>query len=179
MSHRHGYKGRKFGRETDQRRALIKGLASNLIDHTSIKTTHAKAKELVPYVEKLITKAKIGDLHNRRQVISKVATPSSANKLVDEIAPKLTGRTSGHLRIVKEENRRGDNAPMSRVSFVDDLSVAPVAHSASKAPKKQEHLDTVKTDAKSKTVSTSVAKSAPRKPTSNKPAVTVRKSGER
>ena len=180
MSHRHGYKGRKFSRETDQRRALIKGLASNLIDHTSIKTTLPKAKELVPYVEKLITKAKKGDLHNRRQVISKVATPASANKLVDEIAPKLTGRTSGHLRIVKEESRRGDNAPMARVSFVDDLSEAPVAHSASKAPKKQEHLDTVKTESKSSPVSAIAKKiSAPRRPSSNKPAVTVRKSGER
>jgi len=130
MSHRHGNKGRKFGRKTDQRRALIKGLASALIDHTSIKTTHAKAKDLVPYVEKLVTKAKKGDLHNRRQVISKVATVSSAHKLVDEIAPKLGGRNSGYLRIVKEENRRGDNAPMSRVSFVDDLTEAPVAKSA-------------------------------------------------
>lgn len=137
MSHRHGNKGRKFGRQTDQRRALIKGLASALIDHQSIRTTHAKAKELVPYVEKLVTKAKKGDLHNRRQVISKVATVSSAHTLVDEIAPKLTGRNSGYLRIVKDGNRKGDNAPMSRVSFVDDLTVAPVAKSASteaKAP---------------------------------------------
>lgn len=130
MSHRHGNQGRKFGRETDQRRALIKGLASNLIDNTSIKTTLPKAKEIVPYVEKLITKAKKGDLHNRRQIIAKVATVDSANKLVDEIAPKLGGRNSGHLRIVKEANRRGDNAPMARVSFVDDLTVAPVAQSA-------------------------------------------------
>jgi large subunit ribosomal protein L17 len=136
MSHRHGYKGRKFGRETDQRRALIKGLASALIDHTSIKTTLPKAKELKPYVEKLVTKAKKGDLHNRRQVISKVATVSSAHKLVDDIAPKLSGRTSGYLRITKEENRRGDNAPMARVSFVDDLTTAPVAKKAEPAKAK-------------------------------------------
>ena len=135
MSHRHGNKGRKFGRETDQRRALIKGLASALIDHTSIKTTHAKAKEILPYVEKLVTKAKKGDLHNRRQIISKVATVNSAHKLVDEIAPMLGGRNSGYLRIVKEGNRRGDNAPMSRVSFVDDLTIAPVATAAAKAEK--------------------------------------------
>jgi large subunit ribosomal protein L17 len=135
MSHRHGYKGRKFGRETDQRRALIKGLASALIDHTSIKTTHAKAKELVPYVEKLVTKAKKGDLHNRRQIISKVATVNSAHKLVDEIAPQLGARNSGYLRIVKEDNRRGDNAPMSRVSFVDDLTEAPVAKAVVKEAK--------------------------------------------
>lgn len=100
--HRHGYKGRKFGRERDQRRALIKGLASNLIDNGAITTTTPKAKELVPYFEKLITKAKKGDLHNRRQVISKVANVDSAHKLVDEIAPKLTARNSGHLRIEKK-----------------------------------------------------------------------------
>lgn len=120
--HRHGYKGRKFGRETDQRTALIKGLASELIDHQSITTTVPKAKELVPYVEKLITKAKIGNLHNRRLIISKVAHPSAAHKLVDEIAPKLTARTSGHLRIEKSGWRKGDNAPMATVSFVDSLT---------------------------------------------------------
>ena len=123
--HRHGYKGRKFSRERDQRRALIKGLASNLIDNGAITTTTLKAKELVPYVEKLITKAKKGDLHNRRQVISKVATVDSAHKLVDEIAPKLTARNSGHLRIEKKDNRRGDNAQMAKVSFVDDIASKP------------------------------------------------------
>lgn len=127
MSHNHGSKGRKFGRETDQRRALIRGLADSLIEHTSIETTLPKARAIVPYVEKLITKAKKGDLHNRRQIISKVMTPSMAHKLVDEIAPKLTGRDSGHLRITKTPSRRGDNAPMARVSFVDDLTEAPVA----------------------------------------------------
>lgn len=122
--HRHGYKGRKFSREKDQRRALQKGLATNLIDNGSITTTTPKAKELAPYFEKLITKAKKGDLHNRRQVISKVATIESAHKLVDEIAPKLTKRTSGYLRIAKQDNtRRGDNAQMAVISFVDDVVV--------------------------------------------------------
>ena len=119
--HRHGYKGRKLGRARDQRRALIKGLASDLSMNKSISTTLPKAKELVPYFEKLITKAKIGDLHNRRIVISKMANKESAHKLVDEIAPKLTSRKSGHLRITKLSNRRGDNAPMATVSFVDNL----------------------------------------------------------
>jgi large subunit ribosomal protein L17 len=119
--HRHGYKGRKLGREKDQRRALIKGLASSLTVNEKITTTLPKAKELVPYYEKLITKAKKGDLHNRRLVIAKMATVDSAHKLVDEIAPKLSSRNSGHLRISKLENRRGDNAEMAEVSFVDDL----------------------------------------------------------
>jgi large subunit ribosomal protein L17 len=78
----------------------------------------------------LITKAKKGDLHNRRQVISGLSTLSSAHHLVDDIAPKLTHRVSGHLRIVKTGNRRGDNSEMARVSFVDDLKEAPVAKAA-------------------------------------------------
>ena len=128
--HRHGYKGTKFHRERDQREALIESLAEALIIHGSIVTTLPKAKAVVPYVEKLITKAKKGDLHNRRQIISSLQTVSSAHKLVDELAPKLVGRTSGHLRITKEANRRGDNAEMARVSFVDDLKEAPVAKAA-------------------------------------------------
>lgn|SRR5690606_4445370 len=130
--HRHGYKGRKFGRERDQRAALIKGLAESLIVHESIETTLPKAKDLVPYVEKLITKAKRGDLHSRRLVLKSLSTVSSAHKLVDEIAPKLTGRVSGHLRIEKTTVRRGDNAQLARVSFVDDLKSAPVAKAAAK-----------------------------------------------
>src|SRR3954465_2789225 len=125
--HRHGYKGRKFGRERDQRSALLKGLADSLVKYETIETTLPKAKEIVPYMEKLITKAKKGDLHNRRQIISELQTIASAHKLVDEIAPKLTGRTSGHVRIEKTRTRRGDNAQLARVSFVDDLKEAPVA----------------------------------------------------
>lgn len=128
--HRHGYKGRKFNRETDQRRALMKGLADSLVKYETIETTLPKAKEVIPYIEKLITKAKKGDLHNRRQIISKLQTIESAHKLVDEIAPKLTGRNSGHVRIEKTRTRRGDNAQLARVSFVDDLKEAPVATSA-------------------------------------------------
>lgn len=122
--HRHGYKGRKFGREKDQRRALLKGLADSLIIHESIETTLPKAKELRPYAEKLITKAKKGGLHNRRQVISSLQTLESAHKLFDEITPRLSERTSGYLRIERTVSRRGDNAELARISFVDDLTVA-------------------------------------------------------
>lgn len=129
--HRHGYKGAKFHRERDQREALIESLAEALIIHGSIETTLPKAKAVVPYVEKLITKAKKGDLHNRRMIISSLQTVASAHKLVDEIAPMLAVRDSGHLRINRTNNRRGDNAEMARVSFVDDLNSAPVAVAAS------------------------------------------------
>jgi len=134
--HRHGYKGRKFHRERDQRRALMKGLADSLVKYESIETTLPKAKEVVPYIEKLITKAKKGDLHNRRRVIAGLQTLESAHKLVDEIAPKLKGRTSGHVRIERTRVRRGDNTQMARVSFVDDLKEAPVAKPAAKTAKK-------------------------------------------
>ena len=135
--HRHGYQGTKFGRERDQREALVKSLAEALIIHGRIETTLPKAKVVVPYVEQLITKAKKGDLHNRRQIISALQTVSTAHRLVDEIAPKLAGRTSGHLRITKIENRRGDNAEMARVSFVDDLTEAPVAKAVAATPAKE------------------------------------------
>lgn len=134
--HRHGYKGTKFHRERDQREALVKGLAESLIIHESIETTLPKAKAVVPYVEKLITKAKKGDLHNRRQVLASLQTVSTAHKLVDEIAPKLGARDSGHLRIKRTTLRRGDNAELARVSFVDDLKEAPVAKSAAVAKPK-------------------------------------------
>ena len=132
--HRHGYKGKKFNRERDQRQALIVGLAESLVIRESIETTLPKAKAVQSYTEKLITKAKKGGLHNRRQVISALSTLEAAHKLVDEIAPKLKGRTSGHLRIERTELRRGDAAQMARISFVDDLS-KPVKAEPKPAPK--------------------------------------------
>ena len=132
--HRHGNQGRKFGRERDQRRALLKGLATSLIENGRIETTMPKAKEIVPYVETLITKAKRGDLHNRRQVIADVSTVAAAHKLVDEIAPKLQGRTSGHLSIKASRVRVGDNAQMATVSFVDDITAAPAEPKEAKKP---------------------------------------------
>lgn len=117
--HRHGYKGKKFGRETDQRRALMKGLAESLVLHEKIETTLPKAKEIVPYIEKLITKAKKGDLHSRRQVIADLMTVEAAHKLVDELAPKLKSRNSGHVRVERTSLRRGDNAQLATVSFVE------------------------------------------------------------
>ncbi len=127
--HRHGYVGRKFGRERDQRRALLKGLATSLVEHGKIETTLPKAKELVRYIEKLVTKAKKGDLHNRRQVIAGLSTQAAANRLVDIIAPQLTGRTSGHVRVQRTRLRVGDGAQMATIAFVDDIkeTATPVA----------------------------------------------------
>jgi large subunit ribosomal protein L17 len=154
--HRHGYKGRKFGRETDQRRALIKGLADSLVLRESIETTLPKAKELLTYTEKLITKAKKGGLHNRRQVIAGLQTLEAAHKLVDDVAPKLGGRVSGHLRIEKTDLRRGDAAQMARVSFVDDLS-QPAPKPAKAAPVKTEAKPVAARPARARAVKTAKA----------------------
>ena len=118
--HRHGYRGRKFGRERDQRRALMRGLAISLIEHGAIVTTLPKAKELRPYMEKMITKAVKGGLSNRRALIANLNV-ASANRLMDVIAPSMQ-RTSGYLRVVKlGEYRVGDNAEMARIEFVDEI----------------------------------------------------------
>lgn len=136
--HRHGYKGRKFGRERDQRRALIKGLATSLVEHGKIETTLPKAKETVRYIEKLITKAKKGDLHNRRMVIAGLSTQVAAFRLVDVIAPQLSGRNSGHVRVERTRIRIGDGAQMATIAFVDDIQetekpAAPAAKPAKEA----------------------------------------------
>ena len=123
--HRHGYKGRKFGRERDQRRALLKGLATSLVEYGKIETTLPKAKETARYIEKVITKAKKGDLASRRQVIAKLSTQAAAFKLVDEIAPQLTARNSGHVRVLRTRLRTGDGAQLATVAFVDELKSVP------------------------------------------------------
>ncbi len=123
--HRHSYRGRKLGRERDQRHALLKGLATSLVEHGKIETTLPKAKELVRYIEKVITKAKKGDLHNRRMVIAALSTQSAAFKLVDEIAPQLAGRTSGHVRVERTRLRVGDGAQLATIGFVDELKSVP------------------------------------------------------
>ena len=123
--HRHGYKGRELHRDKGQRKALLRGLATSLVEHGKIQTTLPKAKELVPYIEKLITKAKKGDLHNRRQVIASLTTIEASHRLVDVIAPQLTGRVSGHVRLTKTVTRVGDNAQLASVSFVDTITEVP------------------------------------------------------
>lgn len=140
--HRHGYKGRKFGRERDQRRALMRGLSVSLIEHGSIETTLPKAKDLRPTVEKLVTKAKKGDLHNRRQIIDALANVSAAHKLVDQIAPAMK-RDSGYLKIEKTTVRVGDGTQLARISFVDDIK-----DTAAKSEEKAEKAVNTKHDAK-------------------------------
>lgn len=118
--HRHGYKGRKFGRETDQRLALKRGLMRALIENQSITTTLARAKEIRRETEKLITTAKKGGLANRRLLIARLNDMQTADLLMDVIAPQVK-RDSGYLRIERAGYRRGDNSEMATISFVDSI----------------------------------------------------------
>ena len=119
--HRHGYKGRKFGRETDQRLALRRGLMCSLIKYQTITTTLAKAKEIRRYTEKLVSLARKGGLANRRLIIARLNDLEAATLLCDVIAPQIK-RDSGYLRIEHAGFRRGDNAEMGTISFVDEIS---------------------------------------------------------
>lgn len=130
--HRHGYVGRKLGRERDQRRALMRGLAISLVEHHKIETTLPKAKELRRYVEKLITKAKTGTLADRRLIISALDNQKASMKLVDQIAPQLAKRNGGYLRIKRTRVRVGDAAQLASISFVDDITVKKTTEEAAK-----------------------------------------------
>ena len=118
--HRHGYKGRKFGRKTDQRLALTRSLICALIINQSITTTLARAKEIRRLTEKLITLARKGGLANRRLIIARLNDLEAANILIDVITPQIK-RDSGYLRIEHAGYRRGDNAEMGTISFVDEI----------------------------------------------------------
>jgi large subunit ribosomal protein L17 len=115
---RHHKKTRTLGRSKNQRVALMKSLTRNLIEEGTIVTTEAKAKSLRPMVERLLTKAKVGDLASIRHIASTIGSPSSASKLVKEIAPKFADRKGGYTRIIKLPNRLSDNSPMAVIAFV-------------------------------------------------------------
>ncbi len=115
---RHHNANRKFGRPAGQRRALLRSLAEGLIKHGRIVTTEAKAKELRPYIEKLVTTARTGTLASERLVISRLGTAARAKKLVKEIAPKYKERAGGYTRIIKLSPRTSDSAKMAMIEFV-------------------------------------------------------------
>lgn len=115
---RHRKKGRKLSRTTSHRRTLLRNLAISLIINERIMTTEAKAKELRRVVEKLITKAKVGTLHMRRQVIAFMPHKEAVRKLFNEIAPRYKDRNGGYTRILKIGEREGDAAFMALVELV-------------------------------------------------------------
>ncbi len=124
---RHGMSGRKFNRTKEHRKAMFKNLAQALIRNEQIKTTLPKAKDLRPVVEKLITLAKRGGLHCRRQAVSQLQDQAVVKKLMDQLGARFASRAGGYTRIVKSGFRYGDNAPMAIIEFVDFDPVAAVA----------------------------------------------------
>jgi large subunit ribosomal protein L17 len=115
---RHHNNVRKFGRKTDERKALLRSLAEGLISHGKITTTEAKAKELRPYIEKLITKAKTDSVASRRLVVSRLGTKARADDLFTKIAGRYTDRPGGYTRIIKLPARKSDAAPMAVIELV-------------------------------------------------------------
>ena len=111
-------KGPRLGGSAQHERHMLANLATQLIVHESITTTEARARRLRPYVEKLITKGKRGDLHARRTVMKKITDKFAVYRLFEVIAPQLEGRDGGYTRIIKTMPRRGDNAPMAVISLV-------------------------------------------------------------
>jgi len=116
---RHGIARRKLGRTTSHRTAMFANMAASLIKHEQIVTTLPKAKELRPFVEKLVTLAKRGDLHARRIAISRVRDVDQVRKLFETIGPRYQGRAGGYIRVLKAGFRYGDNAPVAVIEFVD------------------------------------------------------------
>jgi len=116
---RHGCAGRQFGRDSGHRKALLRMLVASLIKNEKIETTTAKAKEIRPLAEKMITLAKRGDLHARRQALSFIHDESVVSSLFTQIAPRFASRNGGYTRIVPTRNRPGDAAPMAVIELVE------------------------------------------------------------
>jgi len=116
---RHQMAGRKLNRTSAHRKALFANMADALVKHEQIITTLPKAKELRPYVEKLVTLGKKGDLHARRQILSKTFDKKTAEKLCSVLAERYKERQGGYIRILKAGFRTGDAAPMAIIEFVD------------------------------------------------------------
>ncbi len=117
---RHRKAGRSLRRTSEQRLALLRNLATSLIEQGAIETTEAKAKELRPFVERLITKARTGTLHARRIAGKHVQKREAADKLFQEVGPKFAARAGGYTRILKTGHRKGDGADMARIELVGD-----------------------------------------------------------
>jgi len=116
---RHGNSGRKLNRTSSHRKAMFANMAASLINHEQIVTTLPKAKELRPIVDKLVTLAKRGDLHARRQAISQIRDEDMVRKLFATIGPRFASRAGGYTRVMRAGFRYGDNAPMAVIEFVE------------------------------------------------------------
>ncbi|MBI0295558.1 50S ribosomal protein L17 [Streptomyces sp. PRKS01-29] len=134
-------KGARLGGSAAHERLLLANLATALFEHGRITTTEAKARRLRPVAEKLVTKAKKGDLHNRRLVLQTIRDKSVVHTLFTEIAPRYENRPGGYTRITKIGNRRGDNAPMAVIELVEALTVQQEAVGEAEAATKRSAKD--------------------------------------
>jgi large subunit ribosomal protein L17 len=125
-------KGARLGGSPAHERLMLANLATSLFEHGRIHTTQAKAKKLRPYAERLITKAKKGDLHNRRQIMQVIRDKGIVHRLVTEIGPFFSDREGGYTRILKTLPRKGDNAPMAIIELVAEKTVTAEAEAARK-----------------------------------------------
>jgi large subunit ribosomal protein L17 len=123
-------KGPRLGGSSSHQKALLANLATSLFEHGRIKTTEPKARALRPYAEKLITHAKKGTLHNRREVLKKIRDKDVVHALFEEIGPFFSDREGGYTRIIKVEARKGDNAPMAVIELVREKTVTSEADRA-------------------------------------------------
>lgn len=123
-------KGPRLGGSSSHQKAILANLATSLFEHGRIKTTEPKARALRPYAEKLITHAKKGTLHNRREVLKKIRDKDVVHALFAEIGPFFSDRNGGYTRIIKVEARKGDNAPMAVIELVREKTVTSEADRA-------------------------------------------------
>jgi large subunit ribosomal protein L17 len=126
-------KGPRLGGGSAHQKAMLANLATSLFEHGRIKTTETKARALRPYAEKLITHAKKGTLHNRREVLKKIRDKDVVHALFAEIGPFFSDRNGGYTRIIKVEARKGDNAPMAVIELVREKTVTAEANRARRA----------------------------------------------
>jgi large subunit ribosomal protein L17 len=126
-------KGPRLGGSSSHQKAILANLATSLFEHGRIKTTEPKARALRPYAEKLITHAKKGTLHNRREVMKKIRDKDVVHTLFAEIGPFFSDRNGGYTRIIKVEARKGDNAPMAVIELVREKTVTSEANRARRA----------------------------------------------
>jgi large subunit ribosomal protein L17 len=136
-------KGPRLGGSPSHERLMLANLATSLFEHDRITTTEAKAKRLRPLAERLITFAKRGDLHARRQVMTVIRDKDVVHKLFAEIGPRFESRPGGYTRIVKVGPRKGDNAPMAIIELVEELAAAPQAKVARASARKAARADAV------------------------------------
>jgi large subunit ribosomal protein L17 len=116
---RHGFRGRRFNRTVEHRKAMFANMSAALLKHEQIITTLPKAKDLRPVVEKLITLGKRGDLHARRLAMSQIRDAAVVKKLFETLGPRYKARQGGYIRVLKAGFRYGDNAPMAVIELVD------------------------------------------------------------